>query len=215
MLPLVNACALSHISFLTYPCTPQIHRSVSTLLDNIGQSLLHSTIHRMYQHMCEFYHDADMPVLAEHKSRLYYWITFKPCIQLLYVPTTPSAAYDCSSIELKNYFGHFCPENQCSENYASILPELQHMAIRTVLSSLLLDFSDHRSSIILLCYNYDRTLSDPIYYHLTILCSQQSPWRSSNGCAVPQELRVHQAIVPSGPGQSCPSEDLLQSLSSP
>ena len=93
-----------------------------------------------------------MPVLAEHKKELYYGITCKPCIQLLYVPTTPSAAYDYSSKGLEDYFWHFCQENQCSENYASLLPELQHMAIRTVLSSFLLDLSDHRSSRIILPY---------------------------------------------------------------
>ena len=127
----------------------------------------------------------------------------------------------------KNYFRHFCPENQCSENYASILPELQHMAIRTVLSSLLLDFSDHRSSIILLCYMIEYiVIPFLIIYHfmfpevslekLKWLCSASRITCSSSHCPVSLEkLKWLCSASRITCSSSHPNEDLLQSLSSP
>ena len=150
-------CFISHFIFNMQIYTHAHHRyfvllALSTIILSNPYSIPPSTIHRIYQHMCEFCHnavDADLIALAEHKSKLYYWITFKPCVQLLYAPTTPSTAYDYSSKEVKKYF-QFCPENQSSENYANLLPELQHMAIRTVLCSLLLDLSDRSSGCVIM-----------------------------------------------------------------
>ena len=110
-----------------------------------------STFQKIYQHMCEFYHEADMSEIAKHQSELHYPITCKHCILLLYAPTTPSAAYDYGSKELKKYFQNiFYPENESIENYANIFPKLQHMAIRTVLSSILLDLSDRSSGCVIM-----------------------------------------------------------------
>ena len=153
-------CFISHFIFNMHIYTHAYHRyfvllALSPIILGNPYSFPPSTIHRIYQHMCELYHDtidADLIALAEHKRKLYYWITFKPCVQLLYAPTTPSAAYDYSSKEVKQYFLHFSPKNKSNKNFANLLPELQHMAIRTVLCSLLLDFFDHRSSLFIMRY---------------------------------------------------------------
>ena len=137
-------CFISHLIFNMHIYTHAYHRyfvllALSTIILGNPYSIPPSTIHRIYQHMCELYHDTidgDWIALAEHKSKLHYWITFKPCVQLFYAPTTPSAAYDYSSKEVKKYIWPFCPKNQSSENFANLLPELQHMAISTVLCSL-------------------------------------------------------------------------------
>ena len=105
---------------------------------------------RIYQHMCEFYCDADMHVLAEHKSKIYYWLTCKPYVQLLYIPNTPSAVHYYGAKETKNYSWSISRENEYSRNCRGILSELQFMAIKTAIYSLLLDFSDWRSSLLIL-----------------------------------------------------------------